>query len=57
MIFWPSQQGIYFSKFYPHILFWWLMTLVDTIRGGGDMVELPAATSLLHLFLHLKHRY
>ena len=29
------------------------MTLVDTIRG--DMVELLAATSRLHLFLHLKH--
>ena len=32
------------------------MTLVDTILGG-DMVLLLAATSLLHLFLHLKLSY
>ena len=32
-------------------------SLVDTTRGGGDMVGLPVGTSLLHLFLHLKHSY
>ena len=34
-------------------------SLVDTIRGAGpgDMVGLPVGTSLLHLFLHLKHSY
>ena len=32
-------------------------SLVDTIRGAGDVVGLPVGTSLLHLFLHLKHSY